>query len=124
MISDIAQHTKNIEADNRVSLTVIQPSTTHVNVQSRGRVTYLGRAQKITKEEEVIISPQFTRYFPESTGFFEAHGFSYYRISIDCIRYIGGFGKIFWIEREEYLENNPLSIENENEIIRHIFQMG
>ncbi|MCY3412468.1 MAG: DUF2470 domain-containing protein [Candidatus Heimdallarchaeota archaeon] len=120
LISDIAQHTKNIKNDNRVSMTIVQPSKTAVNVQSRGRVTFLARASPIEDKEYEAISKQYSRYFPESTSFFEAHGFRYYRLHLERIRFIGGFGKIFWLDRDEYISNHPLSLDQQEGVIKHM----
>lgn len=118
LISDIAQHTKNILADPRVSLTIIETMTGEV--QAKGRFTYLGTAMKISDEELSDISQRYTSLYPESKGYFEAHGFSYYRIKFEKGRFIGGFGKIFWITPEELLLENSFTVEEEHVAIDHM----
>ncbi len=100
-ISNIAQHTKNILNDNRVALTILEPSqAAYQNPQKHGRVTVMGKAMAVTDSEESsseLLQKYFQR-FPESESYKYAHGFQLFRIDPVRIRYIGGFGKIFWLE--------------------------
>lgn len=117
-ISDIAQHTKNILQDQRVSLTVIETLTGEV--QAKGRFTYLGRAEKVSKDEFADISTRYTNIFPESRDYIKAHGFSFYKIKFQKGRFIGGFGKIFWIEPEELLFEHSFTLEEEKSALEHM----
>lgn len=90
-ISDIAEHTKNLKSSSKCSLTVFEPSD---NPAAHGRVTWVG---SVVQDDRFI-----EEYLADHGGSKGLPGFhSYY---IDClrIRYIGGFGKIFWIEPEEW----------------------
>ena len=120
LISDIAQHTKNILVDPRVSLTVIETMTGEV--QAKGRFTYLGKAEKVPESDLEDVSTRYTGLFPESRGYFNAHGFSFYRIKFEKGRFIGGFGKIFWITPEELLLKNSFTVEEEESAISHMNQ--
>ena len=48
------------------------------------------------------------------------HDFSFYKISIDSIRWIGGFGEISWLKKDNWLELIPDWKERENMIIDHM----
>src|SRR5260370_42268326 len=50
-ISRIAQHTGNILADSRVSLTVFESNGESDDVQARGRVTLIGDARPLGAED-------------------------------------------------------------------------
>jgi len=56
-ISTIAQHTKNILADSRVSLTVIESDDESDDVQARGRVTYIAKAVPVRESRSRSSSP-------------------------------------------------------------------
>ena len=118
LISDIAQHTKNILSDPRVSLTIIE--TMNGEVQAKGRFTYLGKAIKVPDIEIDDVSQRYTSLYPESKGYFDAHGFSFYRIKFEKGRFIGGFGKIFWITPEELLLEKSFTVEEEQSAIDHM----
>ena len=118
LISDIAQHTKNILSDPRVSLTIIETITGEV--QAKGRFTYLGRVIKVSNVEMDDVSRRYTSLYPESKGYFNAHGFSFYRIKFEKGRFIGGFGKIFWITPDELLLEKSFTVEEEQSAIDHM----
>ncbi len=116
LISDIAQHTRNIKRNNKVSLTVFDQCTD--DPQAASRLTWIGDAESIDPREAEI-SRRYLRYFPSAESYFETHDFSFYRITLRRARFIGGFGEIYWIEREGMLVKNPFR-ETEKSIIEHM----
>jgi heme iron utilization protein len=116
LISDLAEHTKNIKADPRVSLVTHSQDDPHI--QAQGRVTLVGTAQHVA--ERTATSKRYLRYFPEAATWLALQDFQFYRITPQAIRYIGGFGKIHWASLENYaLLPYPL-IEAEDEVIAHM----
>ena len=117
LISSLAQHTKNIAGDPRVSLTVLQPGTT--DVQAGGRLTWLADARLLTGESAEV-AERYYRYFPASRDYHRTHDFAFYLLRPVRLRFIGGFGDIRWIDPEELLEPNPFSPESESAILDHM----
>ncbi len=117
LISTIAQHTKNIIANPKVSLTIMEDERD--DVQAHGRLTYLADAVRI-KEQSEDISDRYYRYFPASLGYHETHDFSFYRLEPVRIRFIGGFGEIYWIEPADFTRANPFSTKEELRIVDHM----
>ncbi len=117
LVSDIAQHTRNIRTNHRVSLTIFAPGSR--DVQASPRLTLMADAIGI-KEEESEVRERYTRYFPDSATFFEAHDFVFYRLSPVRSQFIGGFGKVHWIDNDELFYLNPFSVDEEEYIIRHM----
>ena len=107
LISSLAQHTKNIALDPKCSLTVWED--TDADPQSVGRVTWIGDARKVAGDELAGAQARYIEYMPSAAGHFGAHDFALYRIDLKRARYIGGFGNIFWVERDAMLEPNPLA---------------
>ena len=97
-LSDLAQHTKNLAANPKVSLTVIDIKND--DVQNATRITVLANAHKLIKPD-TDSKERFWAHFPEAKSC-ESMGFFLYRLDIARIRYIGGFGKIAWIKPSEY----------------------
>jgi putative heme iron utilization protein len=97
-VSTLAEHTRNILEDPRVSL--ITHDQRDPQIQSQGRVTVIGKAMPEPDRNQAGL--RYLRYFPESKSYFSMHDFSFYRIRPMAIRYIGGFGKIHWIDMENY----------------------
>jgi putative heme iron utilization protein len=118
LISDIAQHTRNIKQNNKVSLTVFESQAD--DPQSGSRLTWIGDAESVDPSDAGS-RDRYLRYFPSAASYFETHDFSFYRIGLRRARFIGGFGEIYWIEPDAILVKNPFR-ETERGIIEHMNQ--
>jgi putative heme iron utilization protein len=107
LISTIAEHTKNIIANPKVSLLVFAGTE---DLHANGRLTLIGEAKQIEKNDADLMA-RYCRYFPESTGYLAMHDFQFYRIHIHQARYIAGFGKMSWMSGEEIVNINQPSNE-------------
>jgi putative heme iron utilization protein len=117
LISTLAEHTKNIENDSRVSLLVHEAGD---NVQAEARITVLGNCARMQDQEQV--KTRYLSHFPNASGYFATHDFFFYRIKPLMIRYIGGFGEIHWIPEKDFTApENKLSAE-EGGILAHMNQ--
>jgi putative heme iron utilization protein len=115
LISTLAEHTKNIDADPRVSL-IVQPYSP--DMQVAGRVTVIGRALHLP--DKSALGARYLRLHPEAESYFAMHDFSFYRIEPVRIRFIGGFGKIHWVEPEQYLLPVSALAAQEEDILEHM----
>lgn len=122
LISSIAEHTKNIIANPKVSLLVF---TGDEDLQANARLTVLGNAVKIDKED-ANLRARYLRYLPQAATYFDMHDFSFYRIEITQMRYIAGFGKMGWLSGEDITfsssTNNAQLAEIETSMIAHMNQ--
>jgi putative heme iron utilization protein len=118
-ISPIAQHTKNIVADSRVSLTVIERGASS-DVQSQGRLTYIANASQVVGDRDV--AERYFRYFPSARQYDRTHAFEFFRLEPVRIRFIGGFGQIFWVDPQSFAKSNPFSASEETRIVQHMNQ--
>ena len=117
LISTIAQHTKNIISDSRVSLTVTERGID--DGQTAGRVTFIGDVEKLDSDDSESVE-RYYQYFPQSMGYHKTHNFDFYQINPVRIRFIGGFGEIYWLEKEDFLLNNPFSFDEEKSMVEHM----
>jgi len=97
LVSRLAEHTRNLAADPRVSLFVHEESA---DVQSGGRVTLMGKAACIAEPDAG--AARYVRYFPHAQEYRERLDFDYYRIEPVSLRVVAGFAKAHWISREAY----------------------
>jgi putative heme iron utilization protein len=118
-ISGIAQHTRNIIANPKVSLTIVAPNNDSDDVQARGRLTLLADARPVDPTDTAI-RDRYLRYFPSAVQYEGTHDFSFYRLGLVRARFIGGFGQIFWLTPEELGLKNPFSAQEESSIVRHM----
>lgn len=99
LISALAEHSKNIQNDPRVSL--ITHNQDDPQIQTQGRITLVGNASLHADREQA--GKRYLRYFPEAQTYFDMHDFDFFRIVPLALRYIGGFGDIHWVKADNYL---------------------
>jgi heme oxygenase (biliverdin-IX-beta and delta-forming) len=117
LISTIAQHTQNIIANNKVSLIATERDVD--DAQAAARVTYIGDANPIATNDNETVERYYS-YFPFSRDFHKTHDFNFYTIDLVRARFIGGFGKIYWVEKTDFLKANPFSMQEENDMLNHM----
>ncbi|MFT5451818.1 MAG: putative heme iron utilization protein [Enterobacterales bacterium] len=117
LISAIAQHTKNIVSNPKVSLIVTEGGAD--DSQTVGRVTYLGDAELID-EKDIDSAERYYNYFPQSRDYHLTHDFNFYVIKPVRVRFIKGFGKIYWVEKDDFLLANPFSFDEEKQMFDHM----
>jgi len=110
LISELSQHYKNIEQDPRVSLTLREPVSPGDDVQSHARLSYLGICRPVSDDQ---LQLRYIRYLPQAARYLEAHSFHLYQIEMIKARFIGGFGKIFWLDPSDLLLDNPFDEKSE-----------
>lgn len=115
LISTLAEHTKNLEADPRCSL-IVQPYSP--DMQVTGRVTVIGNA--IHLADKSALGPRYLRFHPQAEAYFAMHDFHFWRIEPVRVRWIGGFGRIHWVEPENYLLEAPPLAAQEADILAHM----
>lgn len=117
LISALADHTKNLEADPRVSL--LFDGTTGLEEPLTGpRLTVQGTAT-ITLE-----SRHRARYLARHPGAAMYAGFkdfAFYRVTVTRAHLVAGFGKIHWLDGKEILtEPSPALIDAEAGLVSHM----
>ncbi|HET8611112.1 MAG TPA: DUF2470 domain-containing protein [Burkholderiales bacterium] len=115
LISTIAEHTKNVDADPRVSLLVHEASD---NVQANARLTLIGDAQRMDDQDS--FKSRYLRFFPAHADYFETHDFFFYVITPLRVRFIGGFGKIHWVGTQGYAPPANRIQDIEPQILEHM----
>ena len=45
---------------------------------------------------------RYTQRVPNAPGYMDTHGFTFWRMEIESVRYIAGFGRICWVEGDAY----------------------
>ena len=117
LISSMAMHTQNLHEDERASLLITQPGVTG-DPLGAARLTLIGGV-KIAPAAEVrdlyLSSHESARYWQDYTDF------AYYRLEVEGVYFIGGFGVMGWIPAAEYATAAPDPLAAvAPEIIRHM----
>lgn len=95
LISALAEHTKNILANGRVSISIVEPGCD--NVQAGARLSIIGDAEQFEADE--ALKSRYLRYLPDAEQYLMLD-FMFFRIQPQRIRYIGGVGKMGWLEAD------------------------
>jgi putative heme iron utilization protein len=101
---------------------LVQEHAPDGDTQAHGRLTLLGRAERVASEELPDARARYLARVPSAASYSEAHDFLFYRVSVEHVRYIGGFGKIFWLDHERFALDpvrDPLA-KNASRIIEHM----
>lgn len=113
LISDLAEHTKNVRADARVSLLI--QDTQAKDQQANARATLMGYALPVSTPFLDYARRRYLKVVPNAAGYFSMHDFSLFKVQVLQVRYIGGFGNIYWINGDELIDRsadaalNPLA---------------
>ncbi len=103
-LAGIAQHTRNVKADTRASLLVQEPGL-EGDPQRGWRITLLGRIAPVEAAEQEEALARFAERVPAAIDYLKQHDFGLYRLTTERVRYIGGFGKIYWVNGDDTLRD-------------------
>lgn len=121
LISTLAEHTRNLQQDGRVSL--LFDGTRGLKEPLTGaRVTLMGRAQP---SGDPALRRRYLSRHPDAKGYVEFSDFHIYRITVSAAHLVAGFGEIHWIAGEDYrLDTSGLEgvVEAEEAVVAHVNQ--
>ncbi|REL30065.1 HugZ family pyridoxamine 5'-phosphate oxidase [Thalassotalea euphylliae] len=119
-ISDIAQHAKNLTLDPKMSITIFNQAE-QGDQNTQGRVTIVGDTTPVDAELQTELIDKYVRLYPAAESYKRAHDFKLWRLNVKRVRYIGGFGKIFWLEKDEWqAPESPWDNASEQHMIEHM----
>jgi putative heme iron utilization protein len=115
LVSRLAEHTRNLEADARTSLVVRDDGD---EVQAGARLTLLGNAVRV--DCDPALRARFLRYQPQAQQLLGLGDFSYWRITPLTLRFIAGFGAIRWLSGSEFAPPLQALAQVEADIVAHM----
>jgi hypothetical protein len=120
LISTMAMHTQNLKTDTRSSLLVTQDDAGG-DPLGASRVTLVGNAVPIEKTEVSAARTLYLGRHANSRYWVDFEDFSFYRMELVDIYFVGGFGVMGWISASEYLgcQPDPLA-DSTAEIMQHM----
>jgi len=110
LVSTMAMHTQNLHADPRASLLVTQPGASS-DPLGASRVTLLGKVEPVPAEDTAEARKLYLARYANSKNWVDFEDFSFYRMEIVDIYYVGGFGVMGWVTAADYdiAKPDPLS---------------
>ncbi|MGD0965749.1 MAG: DUF2470 domain-containing protein [Candidatus Acidiferrales bacterium] len=106
LISTMAMHTQNLVADPRSSLLVTQPDAAG-DPLGASRVTLIGKVLPVPEAEVAEVRNLYLARHDGSKYWVDFDDFSFYRMNVWDVYYVGGFGVMGWIPASEYYSGQP-----------------
>jgi putative heme iron utilization protein len=106
-VSTMAEHTRNLEADPRASLLVVEVTPPGADPLASGRVTLLGVTAEVNDpDERAAARAGYLAANPDA--FYVDYGdFRCLRLNVTHVRYVGGFGRMSWVDAVAYSTARP-----------------
>lgn len=116
LISQLAEHTKNLLADPRVSL-LCDGTAGYAEPLTGPRATLLGRA---VRTDEPRHRERFLARHPGAAMYADFKDFAFYTLAIERAHIVAGFGRIHWCEDYRLAGDMQALAEAEAGIIAHM----
>jgi putative heme iron utilization protein len=104
LISGLAEHTKNLERDPRASLLVAESGAD--DPLANGRVTLLGPCARVEGDDGSARTAFLTAH-PNAAYYADFRDFAFWKLRVNAIRYIGGYGRMSWISETDWQGADP-----------------
>jgi putative heme iron utilization protein len=102
VISQLAEHTRNLGGDRRASLLVTERHVEGADPLAVGRVTLVGDAEPVPSADQDAAIAVVARRIPAVAGYAGYGDFQCYRMRVRAVRWVGGFGEMDWVDAEDY----------------------
>src|SRR5579862_6781997 len=120
LISTMAMHTQNLHADPRASLLVTQADAAG-DPLGASRVTLVGNVLPLQPADVPAARNLYLQRYENSKYWVDFEDFSFYRMDVVDLYYVGGFGVMGWVSALEYEKAQPDPLADSTaEIIQHM----
>ena len=106
-VSTMAEHTRNLDADPRASVLVVEDTPDGADPLASGRVTLLGEVAEVTDPDERAAARDGYLAANPSAFYVDYGDFRCLRLEVTAVRYVGGFGRMSWIDVASYAAAHP-----------------
>ncbi|MDN7676137.1 pyridoxamine 5'-phosphate oxidase family protein [Burkholderia oklahomensis] len=115
LVSGLAEHTRNLAADPRAGFLVVDglgnAAGASDNVLEAERATLVGRFEPVGTDEHV--AARYLRYHPDGERYLALGDFAFWALACERLRYIGGFGRMGWLDATELDPLAPVGYDDE-----------
>ncbi len=97
LLSGLAEHTRNLDADSRASFIVQAPGS--ADPLAAARVTLLGRAERIASANPTrsTLQERYLARHPQAVDYLQLTDFAFFVLRVAEARFVAGFGDMGWI---------------------------
>src|ERR1035438_3145485 len=120
LVSTMAMHTQNLQGDPRASLFVTELAASG-DPLGASRITLIGNVIKIPEPELAAARTVYLTRYPDGKYWVDFDDFSFYRMDVLDVYYVGGFGVMGWVAALDYSQAQPDPlVEQKNDIMQHM----
>jgi putative heme iron utilization protein len=120
LVSTMAMHAQNVQADPLSSLLVTQPDAIG-DPLGASRVTLLGNILPVSVPEVAEARKLYLARYANSKYWVDFDDFSFYRMDVVDVYCVGGFGVMGWVSASEYSSGQPDPLaDTATDIIQHM----
>lgn len=122
LVSDLAVHTRNLNADPRASILIREPEAGERDPLGLARATLMGRVGQVEDGEAgANVRDRYLSRHPNARYWVDYPDFSFRRLTVEEAYFVGGFGVMGWVEGPDYREARPDPLLDEADgIVRHV----
>ena len=106
-VSLMAEHTQNAIRDPRASLLATEPVPDGADPLASGRATLLGQLSEVDESDRPGVRDRYLAANPTAEYYIDFGDFAFYRLAVDSIRYVGGYGRMSWVDPVAYAAAEP-----------------
>ncbi len=106
-VSRMAEHTQNALRDPRASLLASEPVPEGADPLAGGRATLLGDLSEVPDEDRAAVRDRYLEAIPTAAYYIDFGDFTFYRLEVRDIRYVGGYGRMSWVDAASYAAAEP-----------------
>jgi putative heme iron utilization protein len=110
-ISELAEHTRNLRTDARCSLLVARLPGPGEDPLATARLTLVGRATLVPDDDLAEARAAHLAGNPHASYYVDFGDFSLWRLEISAIRYVGGYGRMSWVDVDGWHAASPDPVE-------------
>jgi putative heme iron utilization protein len=121
LLSELAEHTRNARRDSRASLLVVGAIREHDDPMAVPRVTLAGNLRLVPDDEAAALVPRYLDTHPTADAYASFGDFAWWRLEVESVRFVGGYGRMSWVDAETYVRAQPDPIAPDADaIIEHM----
>jgi len=117
LFSTLAAHTQDLLADPRASL-LLEAPTRALNPLEGARCTLVGQMERVPMDEVSAARAQYLARHPGAARYIDFGDFAMWRLRVEKVHYVGGFGQAKWAKGKEYLLDGRNLREAEGRILK------
>ena len=72
-----------------------------------GRVTLMGEMRAVDPSDRDLARERYLDANPAAAYYIEFGDFDFYRLTVQSIRYVGGYGRMSWVDPDDYAAAEP-----------------